>query len=219
VELDFRNANPGRGILALKLSQRPEFFLRKDTGGFPSSCWKTCDDWTENKEASLSLQHALEGPAQPLAYIVGYIKDRLANPVNRQPLSPPMVKRPPLSYPGPGSNPFSFVRCRLASPECNATSRPKNRHSNEPKLSSSPYPNHGVPSLSGSLTLQSMPDSQPCDDRTRFINIGAMSGPTTNSPSLLLIPQKSAYSSIQTDRHLSPLLPGLSELFSSTKYS
>lgn len=228
-DLDFRNANPGRGILVLNLLQPPQFFLRKDiqpSDDYPPSCWKACDDWTENKEASLSLRHVLEGPARPLAYIVGYIKDRITNTVNRQSLSPPVVEYSPSSHSALSSSRDyylgSLARCHPVPPEWSTTSGSENRHSNEPKISFSSYPNHGISSPSRALALHGMPDPQLCNDRTGFIGVGTMVDPASNSPSPLLIPQQLSYSSAQTpsgDRHLSPLLPGLSELFSVTKHS
>ncbi len=231
VDLDFTDASPGRGILTLNISQPPVFFWRRDipsSNGVPPSCWKACNDWTENKAATHSLRHMLEGPARPLAYIAGYIKDRIFNPVSRQYPSPPMIKCPPssaLAHPALGSdqnpNCFPSARCRPGTPEWNTTSCPEDRHSDEPKFSLSSYSNHTAPSLPGPFVLHGLPSFQSCDERTRLSGIGAMSGSTSNSlPSL--IPQKLLHSSAQApnnNRQLSPLLPGLSELFSSTHYS
>lgn len=227
-DLSFRNADPGRGILVLNLLRPPRFFLRKDLPSSdrdPPPYWRACDDWTEDNEASLGLRHVLEGPALPLAYIVGYIKDRKTN--IKQFLPPPVVEYSTSSHSALSSSrdycSGSLSRCHPMSSGWSATSGQQNRQINEPAPFSS-YPNSCISSFSGPMAPpRGMPDSRLCNDRTGFTGftgVNTMSNPASTSPSPLPISQLS-YSGVQIpsgDRYLSPPLPGLSEIFSSTKY-
>ncbi|KXN85871.1 Homeobox protein 10 [Leucoagaricus sp. SymC.cos] len=93
-EMAFRNAGPGKAFLTIDLSEPPTFFLRRNVtrqDSAPLPCWRQCDDWTEHKIATHTLRHVLGGPVQPLANVVTYVKNQMADtkPVSLHPINTP----------------------------------------------------------------------------------------------------------------------------------